>query len=258
MRKTIAILIIGLFLSVNPIFAKDSLVVSGHPNYPPITWKKGDTIVGVAAELVKTILTELQIPFEIKATGPWIRVQQNARNGTVDMITSAYINEARKHYMEYSIPFITDPSVIFVLKGNGFTLNRWEDLIGKQGTTTLGESYGEEFDQFIETYLKMDRVKTHIQNFKKLEKGRADYMLFPLYPGQVIAQQTGYADMIEILPKVVYEANFYVTFSKKSKFKYLLPQINKMIRDLKSKGTIEKWFHQFQTEYREIQNQAIP
>ncbi len=247
----IILLGLGFFSSVQFAVAQETLLVSGHPNYPPITWKQNGTIIGVAAELVKTILTELQVPFVIKATGPWKRVQQNAKNGTVDIITSAYLNEERKQYMEFSIPFITDPSVIFVLKGKGFTLNRWEDLIGKQGTTTLGESYGDELDQFIKTNLKMDRVKTHVQNFKQLEKERVDYMLFPLYPGLELAWQTGYADIVEILPLVLHEANFYITFSKKSKFRYLLPQVNQIIQRLKSDGSIDKWFIHFKTRYQE-------
>ena len=126
--KKIILLIVSIVLVVYPAFARDVLIVSGHPEYPPIMWKENGAIVGVAAELAKTIFTELGVPFESKSTGPWVRVQDNAKNGNIDMIVASYINRERQTYMDYTIPFLKDPVSVFVWKGKTFTFNRWEDL----------------------------------------------------------------------------------------------------------------------------------
>ena len=51
--KKIILLIVSIVLVVHPAFARDVLIVSGHPEYPPIMWKENGAIVGVAAELAK-------------------------------------------------------------------------------------------------------------------------------------------------------------------------------------------------------------
>jgi len=250
MKKRISLLIASTILVANSAFGRDILIVSGHPDYPPITWKENKTIVGVAAELAKTIFTELRVPFEIKSTGPWARVQKNAKTGKIDMISSAYVNPERQTYMDYTITFMKDPVSVFVWKGKTFPFSRWEDLIGKQGNTVRGESYGKEFDQFIEQKLTVQRVSTTIQNFRKLKKGRVDYAIIGLYPGLAGSSITGFEDKVEVLPNPILAENMYMTFSKKSKFKRLLPKVNKIIQRIQNEGAIEKWIKKYQDYYK--------
>ena len=73
------------------------------------------------------------------------------------MIAAVYDNPERRTYMDYSISFMKDPVSVFVLKGKAFPFRRWEDLIGKRGCTPLGESFGKDFDRFIEQKLTMER-----------------------------------------------------------------------------------------------------
>ncbi|MCP3943796.1 MAG: amino acid ABC transporter substrate-binding protein [Desulfobacteraceae bacterium] len=238
------------FLLINPSFAKNTIIVSGHPDYPPISWAENDKLVGAAVEMVQTIFTELNIPMEAKNTGPWKRVQMNARNGLIDVIAAAYINEERKTYMDYTVPFIKDPVVIFVLKDKVFPFEKWDDLIGKTGTTNLGESYGEAFDQFIKTKLSMNRVPNTIKNFELLKLERYHYFVFGLYPGMALASTTGYDQIITTLPNHVEAADFYITFSKKSNLAGLLPQVNKIINRLKADGSIAAWVVKYQNYYK--------
>ncbi|MCP4105164.1 MAG: transporter substrate-binding domain-containing protein [Desulfobacteraceae bacterium] len=253
MKKKILLLIVCAICQASSVSAGGTVIISGHPEYPPITWKEGNTITGVAAELAKTVFTEIGVPYEIKTTGPWKRVQMNAREGAIDVITSAYTNPERQTYMDYTIPFMKDPVSVFVMKGNIFPFNRWEDLIGKRGNTVLGESYGKEFDQFIEQKLQVERTSRVIQNFLKLEKGRVDYAIIGLYPGLACATVTGYKDKIEVLSNPIVEENFYMTFSKKSEFRHLLPKANKIIKRLKNEGAVEKWIEKYLDYYKTTQ-----
>lgn len=230
--------------------ASDVLIVSGHPNYPPITWEENGTIVGAGAEMAKTIFTELQVPFEIRPSGPWKRVQFSGKDGTIDVIIAIYKNPEREQYLDYAAPFMKDPNAIFVWKGKTFPFHTWNDLIGKRGTTNLGESYEEKFDKFAENYLIIERVHDTVQNFKKLESNRADYFLFGLYPGLASAAINGYDGKIEVLPNYVVTADFYMAFSKRSKYAHLVPRVNTIIERLRSEGAIDKWIAKYLKYYK--------
>jgi polar amino acid transport system substrate-binding protein len=249
-RMLIASLCGLVLLGAGPAAAGQPLIVSGHPDYPPVMWEENGTIVGAAAELAKTVFTELGVPFEIRATGPWKRVQLNSREGTIDVIVAAYVNPERLAYMDYTVPFMKDPVVAFVWKGKAFPFRKWDDLAGKLGTTNLGESYEEAFDKFAEQKLNIERVAETVQNFKKLGNGRASYFVFGLYPGLACAAITGYDDKIEVLPQPIVTAEFYMTFSKKSKFGHLIPRVNKIIARLKSQGAIDAWLKKYLKYYK--------
>ncbi len=122
--------------------AQEILVISGHPNYPPFMWQQEETLVGASVELAVSVFNELKIPFKIIAGGPWQRVQDYARRGKIDVIVGLYANPERASYIDFSCPYITDPTVVFIKKGNRFLIKRWEDLIGKKGSTMQGESFG--------------------------------------------------------------------------------------------------------------------
>jgi len=251
-KKKFFLLTLFVIYQIIPAFARDKIIISGHPEYPPVTWGEGDTITGVAAEMAATVFTELGVPYEIRDTGPWKRVQRNAERGEIDVIAAAYDNPERRTYMDYTIPFMKDPVSVFVLKGKAFPFRRWEDLIGKRGNTSLGESYGKDFDRFIEQKLTMDRTPMMIQNFLKLEAGRVDYAIIGLYPGLANASITGFKNKIEVLPRNITEENFHMTFSKKSGFAYLLPAADKIIERLKNEGLIEEWIKKYLERYESV------
>ena len=98
--------------------------------------------------------------------------------------------------------------------------------------------------------LSIQKIRKTIQNFKLLEAGRVDYAIIGLYPGFSNASITGFDDKIEILPRPILVENFYMTFPKKSKFKPLLPKVNKIIQRLIDEGTIEKWVKKYQDYYK--------
>ena len=252
MKKKIlwALFIVFCFFSIAAGSETEKVIISAHPGYPPISWQQQDTLVGVAVEMAEQIFTELGIPYEIRVTGPWARVQIAAKHGDIDVIAAAYKNPERETFMDYTLPFMKDPVVVFVWKGKSFPFNRWEDLIGKQGGTNIGESYEKEFDRFMDQKLTMTKVPKTIQNFKKLEKGRIDYFVFGLYPGLADASTTGYEDKIEVLPQPVVNADFYMAFSKKSAFRHLIPEIDNIIERYKKEGKIEKWIAFYLAYYK--------
>jgi polar amino acid transport system substrate-binding protein len=223
-----------LLLCLYPLqaFASETmepLKISCHPAYPPVMFIKNQKPMGIAIDIATDILNDLRVPYELVFAGPWNRVQQSARLGKIDMIASIYYNKERALYLDYALPVIEDPVVIFVWQGKEFEFNNLEDLVPKTGTSNLGESYGVEVDAFLEKNVSMQRVVKSEMNFKFLELGRADFFMFGLYAGRAQALLHGYGAKIVALPKPVTTENFYIAFSKKSPYKYLIPKINALI-----------------------------
>jgi polar amino acid transport system substrate-binding protein len=75
--------------------ACSSLTITGHPEYPPIGYKDGESIVGAGAILVEFIASELKISVQSKYTGSWAEAQTAARDGKVDIIFGIYFNDER-------------------------------------------------------------------------------------------------------------------------------------------------------------------
>ncbi len=216
-----------IFMILLPVIANadecgqcKKIIISGNAEYPPLTWqdkKNPAKITGFAVELLEIACKDIGIAVEGKYVGPWARAQDNVKNGTVDMLGGAYVTEERKTYMDYIVPpFVMDPTVVFVKKGDEFKFEKWEDLIGLKGGTPIGNSYGELFDKFEKENLTMERVAKLEQAFDKLEAGRNKYVVYGLYPGLAEAEATERRDKISYLANSVISEGLYFTISKKS------------------------------------------
>lgn len=233
---------------------REVMIVSGHPNYPPVMWKQGNTITGAGVELVTAVCDELDIPFEIRWSGPWKRVQKNAMAGDIDLIVGIYSNNERREYLDYTLPYMIDPTVIAVLKDNKFACNSREDLIGKIGISIHGDSFGQGLDDYIKTKLNVERTYSVDALFKNLIAGRVEYILWGYYPVTVNAARLGFHDKILINTPPLATENMYMAFSKKSGFGKYLKQTNSIIKRLKKNGTIQKWVEQYLLIYNSEQN----
>jgi polar amino acid transport system substrate-binding protein len=245
-----------LLLITSPSMAAPMLV-TGSPEGPPISWKKHDALAGVGPTLATKILTELNVEFTISPQGSWQEVQDKAKEGTVDMLVSAYENNERRTYMDYSVPYLKSPVVIVVKKGDKFPLSSWKSLAGKKGVANTGESFGEKLDAFIKSDLQVSYVP-YQRAFKMLAEDVADYLIIDLYPALVYSKLLQAEDKIEFLDKPVTIQYFHMTISKKSPYLKLLPEINKILTKLKEDKYIKRlaieqyksWHKTFQERQR--------
>ncbi len=196
-----------------------SLVITGHPDYPPVAWAKNDAIVGVAPDLVTGIARSLGVTHVTSRNfGSWEKAQAAARSGEADIIFGIYKNDERMTYLDYlDPPFMLDPVSVVVRKGAAFPYTKWDDLKGKKGVTNAGESYGNQFDAFMKAELTVTRTNGVDKAFKALLDKQADYMIVGLYPGKDLARQLGIQSKIDFLPKELQSSEMFVALSKKSK-----------------------------------------
>src|SRR5688572_26806159 len=87
--------------STNPASptAQNTIIASGHPEWPPIMFQSGSAIDGAGPALVRMIFEDLGYSVSFPHTGTWDQVQAKARSGEVDILVAAYKTTEREGYM---------------------------------------------------------------------------------------------------------------------------------------------------------------
>jgi polar amino acid transport system substrate-binding protein len=254
MRRLLCLSVFAaLALASHAAFAADActkITATGHPQYPVISYKKGDKLVGAAPDLVAAIAKKLNVPLESKYMGSWEEAQKAVRDGKADLIFGVYYNDARAKYLDYVKPaFMYDDVAIFVAKGKEFPFKDKNDLIGKKGVTNKGESYGNAFDAFMKDKLDVKRTNGIGEAFKDLVAGKADYTIAGYYPGEAEAAKDGLKDKVVPLDQAVLTAEMFVAFSKKSPCRSLAPGFSQGITKMTTNGSFDKMLTEAQVAW---------
>ena len=226
----ITIILFPSLLFVPALYSSQSFVVSGNPNAPPVVWEQYQELVGLAPDLATSISAELNIPITLRRFGNWQNVQKKARAGEIDMIVSVYKNNEREEYLEFSDPYLSQPTVIVVEKGKEFNFSSWDALIGKKGVSNAGESYGQKFDEFAR-----EKLDVSYHQFERalqiLNLGEADYLIIDLYSALIYSRLLQGEDSVTILDPPVTVQSFHFGIRKDSELVKHLPEINKKIEE---------------------------
>lgn len=175
------------WLAAAPVQATCSkLVATGNPEYPPYLWREtpdGDRLVGANAELMALLSKEIGMPVEVRYAGTWARVQEEARQGRVDLIAGAFFTLPRLDYLDYVHPaFQVARSVVWTRQTHPIGYSQWKDLQAKSGLTVINNSFGEEFDRYAKSSLRISTVSSLEQALRMVERGRADYLVYEEAP----------------------------------------------------------------------------
>lgn len=221
-------------------------------DYPPFVIKEDDgRLTGVIPEVLSIIFKELDITVDATEHGNWGRCQHSVKRGEVDVFMAAIINEERKEYAVYTdMPIVSDPSVIFVLRGGEFKFEQWEDLKDKRAGVRLGASYGKDFDLFLEGIKNdVERVSTHDQLYKMLLSERIDFIVDGLFPGLLTVKMLGLEGEIIPLGKPITQELLYAPISKKSEYLKFLPEFERKLSQLSKNGDIKKMIDKYVEYY---------
>lgn len=239
MKKTllfaiIASLIFLIVCSYAITTQEKAIIISGHYDWKPVMWQEGNEIVGLGPNVCESIFTEMGMKSTSKHVGSWEQVQQKARTGEIDVIVALYKTEEREEYLYFSDPYIVDPISVFVKEDNELVPQEKEDLLGKKGIVTIGDSYGQEIDDMITSkMLDVVEVNTPQEAFSMLIEEGAEYFLYSTYAGENHSFE-GIRDA-----GIIANQYFYIGVSKKSPAAKKLPEINRILEEYKQNGIIE-------------------
>lgn len=221
--------------------AARELIACGHPAYPPVSWVAGGELRGLAPTLVRTLFGELGFSVRLEPYRNWKRCLLEVSAGRADIVVAAYRNTAREQQFAFSSEYVVaDPIVLFVRRDRGFAFSDWEDLRGRTVGLLLGDSFGERFDRFADTALKVERVSSARQNVQKLLLGRIDFMPLGRDSGQLQSQRLGYAAQVTTLPQPLTEEYYRIAVRKGSPLEALLPAIDRRLAALHADGSIAR------------------
>ncbi|MEK2688769.1 substrate-binding periplasmic protein [Bdellovibrio sp. GT3] len=239
-----------------PVQGKDNFKISGHPEFPPLMFKKGDTIAGVFPDIIMETFKSLNITATLEYVGPWARVQKSAEKGDIDAIAGIYKNEVRAKYLDFiMLPLIENKAVVYVKKGNAFKFESWSSLKGRSLGILIGDRYQESFEQFLNSNkkdIKIERVKAINQLFLMLAKGRIDTVIYSNFVGDIVIKESGLSDEIEMLQPEVYSSDFYFAISRKSPLVKDKARIEQQLKLTISKLTLGDLLRKNSEEYLKL------
>lgn len=231
-------------------------IISAGSTYPPLSWRNNGKLTGASIELIKNIFAELGIEALPDAGGPWKRVVLRAQKGQLDMLVGVRRNKDREKFLTFIDPPISPAAQsIFIRKDDTDNYDDWSKLKKKVGSTTLGVSFGPEFDAFSKEHLYIEQVRSTEQNFKKLLKKRVDYILGPLLPTLLYIEKNGYRYKIKSVRKPLLIIDEFVAFSNNSDCKqhieYFKKRINEYINNGEMDTLMEKHYLLWQADISE-------
>ncbi|TXH39436.1 MAG: transporter substrate-binding domain-containing protein [Burkholderiaceae bacterium] len=185
------------------------------------------------------------------------RVQEEARQGRIDLVAGAFYTLPRLDYMDYlHPPFQQTRSVIWTTQSYNLDYMKWADLKGLQGVTVINNSFCEDFDKFAKQSLKISTVASLDQAFVMLEKGRAQYLIYEDQPGWAHVGQKKITGM-KALKAPVSNEELYLTVSQMSSCNVgdLRGKLSKALYKLKKDDVMTKLLDKHQQIWRQ-QNTA--
>lgn len=221
--------------------AAETFTVCGHPAYPPVSWVTQGQLRGLAPDVVQRLLAELGHDVRTEALGNWKRCLLEVREGRIDIVAAAYRTSERATQFAFSSQhLIADPILLFVRRDRQITFSDWHDLEGRTVGLLLGDSFGERFDRFAESHLKVERVSRSEQNVRKLALGRIDFMPVGLRTWRLQGQRMGYGDEITQLPEPLVTEYYHVAVRRGSALEPLLEHLDRRLREMHEDGSLER------------------
>lgn len=223
-----------------PRVSAETVTLATDPWPPYVT---GDLDRGVNGGIIFELVTEIfaridgvEVEF---AMLPWKRALAEVRNGALDGIPMLLKTPERETYMAYTDPLATSRSLIWYSKErfpNGFGWEQVDDLISYRIGVARGYSYG-----VMDAPLKSGRfdvtaVNDTSQLFRMLKLQRLDLVLANDAVGYTQIERHADAGSIVPADKETEVETHYMSFSKKSPAVHLIPQINRIMAEMRKEG----------------------
>lgn len=233
--------------------AEDKVILwATNPKYPPYDW----SVNGTQYEGACTHLLELVIPKEYTLRPvmvPWARAQKMAEEGSIDLLVNLRITPERSTWLEFSKnPTFGNPIAVFVRRDKNIPFKSWNELKPLTGGVTIGDAFGNGFDEFLKSNLKVEATTSPFNNFRKLDSGRIDYFVTGYYMGMAMLNSAELKDRIVALRPFVSDQAIHLGFSKRSPYRTLLPEIDHRLAQLAADGTLTKILNEHISEAARI------
>ena len=253
-NATLFTLTLWLVFSSSFVFADKTFIISGNSYAPPVVWEERNQLSGVAPDLIAEVFDELSIPYAVRVISDWGKIQSEAKAGNIDLIVSAFRTEEREGYLNFSIPYLPEPSVVVVKKGREFPFASWGSLKGKKGVAGIGESFGQEFDTFSKDHLDVSYFQLE-RAIQEVALGKADYLIIDYYTALVYTFLLRGENAVTIIEPSIGTENFHFAISKGSALNNHIDDINRLLGEKVAGGKVTELFMKHYDKWKSIIDQ---
>ena len=223
--------------------AERVIKISGDPWEPWVFGKEGGKATnGWSIDIANELFQRLGINTDINIY-PYERCIRQMKSGERDMLLMAKKTEERKKFLLYTDISVADPQLLYYAteRTKSFEWSDWSDL--KQHTVggVRGFNYGEFHNAAKKHDIKIELTESDLQNVKKLLSGRIDLVMLSRSTARYFfSTHPEFRNKLQAARKPVANAEFFLALSKKGSATDLLPDINRVLVDMKNDGTLNK------------------
>ncbi len=228
-----------LLIFVNQTLAFKVYLATGHPYYPPFSKRVNNEIQGAAVDIAKIVMNRLDKDVSFSYLGDWATVKKHLQNGNIDLLIIAKDPSIYQN-ATHSEPYLTEPIVVFVKKQHRFYFRSLENLKGKRGVMVENVFYDQKLQNYMNSNLSIQYVKTARDGFLALNNNQADYFIYELYLGNIILKKEQFAGQIEHLHHPVMVEKYFMVVPNNSLLANDMNEINNILTELKEDGTISQ------------------
>ncbi len=231
------------------VYAKDFRII-GEPG-PLWKYEKNGKIEGIDVDVVRAIMDEIGIPYQIQLIEATARGVHMAKKGEADMLIAKAFEEERTEYLVYPQESYRKAVWKFFMRKEDegkIQFESYDDVRHLTIGATQNYAYSKEF---WEAGLTLDVITRNDFQMKKLLAKRTD-----LFPNMVVntlqrAKLEGFDDKISMLPKPVATLLLYNTFTVNSTYpdkEKIQAEYDRVARKLKDNGTIQMIMERYLTQ----------
>jgi len=205
-RLFVALLLLlfsGFMVLPGPARAGESCLRLGTDEWPPYEFAAPDgRIVGLASEVLSSVLARMGVKAEAPASYPWVRGLKCMEGGQLDVLYSSVYDPRRLRFARYpKTPLFQSEWVLFIRKADAGTLGfrTLADLNGHRVGVVRGYSYTPAFNDYAARAKNTVAVSDDRAALELLVRGRVDYALCEHFNGQRLLVEAGLGDVLEPL-----------------------------------------------------------
>lgn len=222
------------------------VVIAGDAQWPPYTIISATGVQGIGMDLAQQIFDELDIEVELKTYADLAQMQQELRNGTIDIIVSTYDYNDLDIDAEVIQPaYIADPITIAAPAAISNSVTNWNNLVGLNGVASANFRPDDKSQGVFSSYLDISTTGTFIDDLLAVQNGAYKYILGSELQLSYAIKNHNIAKDLVIVKNLNNVNGVHMAFANNSSCKLYDIYVQKRLQDYKNNGTVEKIMRQY-------------
>ncbi len=219
-----------------------TLKVGASNNFPPVNMTDDNgELIGFGRDVATAVLRAEGIEAVYQHSGIWAEVEGWLKSGEIDLIHDTGFNAEREKYLDYTLPILEMPEVIFV-RNEQYDIQSFDDLAGRKVACVNKHISHIYLKQYPDIECKI--VQTPAEGIIALINGDVEAFVYPEQVSLYLFQKFDFIEDIKVAGKPIRILKWGMTVRKGRK--ELVASLNSGIRKIRASGEYaaiyDKWF----------------